>query len=165
MLVFVVERMPSKMSIIFGAGESNMGERSRRAGHTVTTRLVASVGDVNCTCFFAPFTHVFSSHCPSKFCDHVIKSFDIIVEHIKCFGGVYLPFKHDVIAFQSVVDNYLIFPIVFPETDYFGDPRTVRQIYASRLEWRLDHVTYLPAFRIRLIIWSLSTLAIAISRA
>jgi len=57
-----------------------------------------------------------------------------MLQYIKSFSGVYLPFKHDVIAVQTVVDKYLILPKVFLETDYLGDRRTVRQIDTGRLE-------------------------------
>jgi len=79
------------------------------AAHAVATRLVAGFCDVTSTCFVAPFTQVLSSHCPGKICDQVIMSFDII-QYIKAFWGVYLPFKHDVFAVQTMVDNYIIVP-------------------------------------------------------
>ena len=47
----------------------------------------------------------------------MIVSFDIIIQYIKSFSGVYLPFKNDVIAVQPVADNYLLLPKVFLETD------------------------------------------------
>jgi len=87
------------------------------AGHTVATRLDAGVHDVICTRFFAPITHERFSRCPSKISDHVIMSFNIIVLHIKSFSGVYLPFKHDVITVQTVVNNYLTLPKVLLGTD------------------------------------------------
>jgi len=61
-------------------------------------------------------------------------SFDIIIQYIKSFSEVYLPFKNDVIAVQPVADNYLIFPKMSLETDYFRDPRPVGQIYVGNLE-------------------------------
>jgi len=47
----------------------------------------------------------------------VIMLFDIIIQYIKSFSGFYLPFKNDVIAAQTAVDNYLILPKVFLEAD------------------------------------------------
>ena len=67
--------------------------------------------------FVATFTHVLSGHYAGKFSNHTILSFDIIIKYIKSFSEVYLPFKHDVIAAQTVVDNYLILPKVILETD------------------------------------------------
>jgi len=61
-------------------------------------------------------------------------SFDIIVQYIKSFSGVYLPLKHNVITVQTVVDNYLMLPKLLLDTDDFGDPRTDRQIDTGRLE-------------------------------
>ena len=104
------------------------------ACHTVATRLVAGVRDIISTRFVASFTHLPSSHGSSKINDHVIMSFDIIVKYIKSFRGVYLPFKHYILAAQTVVDNYLILPKVFLKTDDFGDPSSVGQIYTSCLE-------------------------------
>jgi len=49
-------------------------------------------------------------------------SFDIIMKSIKSFSGAYLSFKHDVIAVQTVVDIYLIFPKEFLEKYHFGNP-------------------------------------------
>jgi len=113
------------MSITVVAGDSNVGERARRAGHEVATRLVADVRDVSCTCFVAPFTHVLSIHGTGKVNDHVIMSFDIIVLYIKSFSGVYLHFKHDFITVQTVVENYLILSKVFLETNDFGEPASL----------------------------------------
>ena len=71
-------------------------------------------------------------------------SFDIVIQYIKSFSGVYLPFKNYVIAVEPVVDNYLISWKVFLEKDQFRDNRPVGQIYAGSLE--LDRLAYLPAF-------------------
>ena len=118
----------SKVPIAFRTEDYIARECARGAGHTVATRLVAGVRDNTCTRFVANFIYVSSIHGSSKKSDHVIMSFAIIVEYIKTFRGVYLPFKHDVFAAQTVVDNYLIFPKVFLETDDLGDPRSVGQI-------------------------------------
>jgi len=79
-------------------------------------------------------------------------SFDIIVKYIKSFSGIYLAFKHDAITPQTLVDDSLILPKMFLETDYFGNLRTVRQFYAAGLEYILDYWAYLSALYIRLII-------------
>jgi len=71
-------------------------------------------------------------------------SFDIVIQYIKSFSGIYLPFKNDVIAVQPVVDNYLILWKVFLEKDQFRDARPFVQIKAGSL--KLDHLAYLPAF-------------------
>jgi len=68
------------------------------------------------------YTCIFS-HDSSKFSDHVIIPFDIIIQCIKSFRGVYLPFKHYIFEVQIVVDNYLILPKVFLEKIYFRDSR------------------------------------------
>ena len=70
----------SKMPIAVVAGDSKVGERARRASHAVATRLVTDVRDVPCTCFVARFTYVLLSHCPSKVGDHMIVSFEDIVQ-------------------------------------------------------------------------------------
>jgi len=49
--------------------------------------------------------HVPYSHGTSKFSDHVILSFDIIIQIIKSFNGVYLPFEHYVYTAQTAVNN------------------------------------------------------------
>jgi len=83
--LFVVSetRVASKMSVAFGTGDSNFGERARRAGHAIATSLVIGVRDVTCTRLSAPFTHVVSGHGTGKVSDHVIMSFNIIVKYIK----------------------------------------------------------------------------------
>ena len=75
----------SKVPIPFCAGDSNARECARGTRHAVSTRLVAGVRDVSCTRFVAPLTHELSSHCPSKFSDHVIMPFDIVTQYIKYF--------------------------------------------------------------------------------
>ena len=110
-------RATSKMPIAFVAGDSNVGDRARRAGHAVATLLVADVRDVTSTCFVPPFPRVLSSHGTCKICDRVIMYFDIMVQYIKSFSAVYLPFKHDVVTVQTVIDNYLILPKVFLKSD------------------------------------------------
>jgi len=79
-------RAASEMPVTFGAGLANMGERARRTGHAVATRLVAGVSDVTCTLFVAPFQHELSSHGTCKICDYVIMTFDIVIQYIKSFS-------------------------------------------------------------------------------
>ena len=90
--------------------------------------------------------HAPSSYGSSRLSDHVILSFNIIVKYIKYFRGVYLHFKHDVIAAQTVVENYIILPNVFRKTDDFGGASSVGQMYADLLEQRLGYRAYLPSF-------------------
>jgi len=86
LLVFGEIRATSEVPIAVIAGDSNFGERTRRAGHAVATRLVADVRDVPSTCFVAPFKCVLFRHGSSKFCDHMIVSFDIIIKKINSLG-------------------------------------------------------------------------------
>ena len=107
----------SKVSIAFRTRDCNTRECARATGHAVAKHLVAGFLDVTCTCLLAHFTHELSSHVTCKTCDHVIMSFDIVIQYIKSFSGVHLPFKNDVFAAQTAVDNYLILPKVYLETD------------------------------------------------
>jgi len=59
-----------------------MGKRARRAGHAVTSRLVADVRDVTSTCSVACFTYILASHGTCKYCDHVIISYDNVIKWI-----------------------------------------------------------------------------------
>jgi len=79
-LVFGEIDAASEMSVTFDAGIANMGERARGAGHAVATRLITGVRDVTCTRFVIRFTNVPSSRGSSKVRDHVIMSFDIILQ-------------------------------------------------------------------------------------
>ena len=104
----VVEtRATPKMSIAAVAGDSKFGESAQRSGHAIGTRLVEDLRDVTSTCFVAPFTHVLSSHGTSKFCDHAIISFDIIVKYIKSFSGVYLTSDMTLAQFRPRHTNIL----------------------------------------------------------
>ena len=80
LLVVVEIRATSKMPIAVVAGDSNVRKRARRSGRAIATRLVTDVRDFTCTRFVAHFTIVLPSHCPRKFSDHVIVSFDVIVQ-------------------------------------------------------------------------------------
>jgi len=122
------------MPVTFGAGLVNMSERARRAGHAVATRLIVGVRDVSCTRNFARFTHVPSGHGNRNLCDYVIVPFHIVIERNNSLDRVDLPFKHYVFTAQTVIDNYLVLPKLFLESDQFRNSRPVRQIYAGRLE-------------------------------
>ena len=74
------KRASSEMPVAFGAGIADMGESERGAGHVGATRLVADVRFVTFTQFVARFTNVTSSRGSSNVNDHVIMSFDIIVQ-------------------------------------------------------------------------------------
>ena len=77
----------SKVPIAFRTGDSKARECTRRASHTVATRLVAGVRDVTCTCLVTPFTHELSSHAACKICDYVM-SFHVVIQYIKSFSGL-----------------------------------------------------------------------------
>jgi len=73
--------------------------------------------DATCTRLVATFTHILSDHGTAKCSDHVIILFNIIVKCIKSFRGVYMYFEQYIFANQTVVDDYLVLPNVFLETD------------------------------------------------
>ena len=77
-------------------------------------------------------------------------SFDLVGKYIESFRGIYLPFEHYIFTAQTTVDDYLILPKVFLESDQFGDPRPVGQIDTGSREYGLDYLAYLPAFSLRL---------------
>ena len=79
-LLFGEKRVASKMSVPFDAGNSNFGDCARNAGHAVATRLVADVCDVTYTRLVATVTHLLSGRGSSKFSDHMIVSFSIIIK-------------------------------------------------------------------------------------
>jgi len=81
-----------------------------------------------------PLHTYFFRHGTGKLCYDVIMSFDSIVKYIESFRGVYLSFEHYVFTAQTAVDDYLILPKVFLESDQFGDPRPVRQIDTDSIE-------------------------------
>jgi hypothetical protein len=117
LLVVCETRLASEMSITFGAGDSAVGEGARGARHTIAIRLVTHVRNVSTTPFVTCFTHVPSSHGSLQFYDHMIVSFDIIVEDMNSLRGVDLPFKHYVFIRQALIDSYLILPKLFLEFD------------------------------------------------
>jgi len=55
------------MPIAVVAGDSIVGERARRAGHTVAIRLVADVLNVTFTCIVFPFTQYSLAMVPVRF--------------------------------------------------------------------------------------------------
>ena len=141
----------SEMPVTFGAVLANLKERARCGSHAVAIILVAGVRYVTCARFVARVTHLPSSHGNCKFCEYVLVPFDVVIEQIISFDCVDLPFKNDVFTFQTVIDNYLVLPKVFLESDQFRNPRTVRQIDPDCLEQGLNYRTYLPALYVRLI--------------
>ena len=78
--MFGETRLTYKMSVTFVAGDANVGERARRARHTVATYLVTDVCYITPTTFMACITYVLYSHCTSEVSYHVIMSFDIAEE-------------------------------------------------------------------------------------
>ena len=51
------KRLAPKMSITFGARDSECGESARRPSHTITAGLVTAVGGIPCARFVTRFTH------------------------------------------------------------------------------------------------------------
>jgi len=79
-LVFVVARTTTEMSITFKRGDLKARKCERRVGHAVATRLVAGVRNVTCTRYVAPFTRIYSSRRSTKVNDQVTMSFDIVIK-------------------------------------------------------------------------------------
>jgi len=79
-------RAASEMSVTFDAAIANKRKRARVASHAVATSLIAVVRDVTCTRIIARFKNVPSSRGSSKVRDHMIVSFDIIVQKINMFN-------------------------------------------------------------------------------
>ena len=80
LLVIRETRLAPKMTITFGPGDSDGEEGARGTGHTIATRLVTHVCNVSSTPVVTCFTHVPSRHDTRQVYDHMIVSFDIIVE-------------------------------------------------------------------------------------
>jgi len=78
--MFGETRLTYKMSVTFVAGDANVGERARRARHTIATNLVTDMCYIKPTTFMTCLTYVSFSHCTNELCYHVIMSFDIVVE-------------------------------------------------------------------------------------
>jgi len=64
LLVVVVVCASSKMPVAFGAGDSNVDERARWAGHPIAMRLVTDVRDFTCTRFVARVANYFLTITP-----------------------------------------------------------------------------------------------------
>jgi hypothetical protein len=80
--LFVVRetRLAPKMSIAFGAGDSDGGEGARRPSQTITAGLVTAVCGFTRARFVTLFTHKPLRHRARYIHDHVIVSFDIVIE-------------------------------------------------------------------------------------
>jgi len=133
-LVVRETRGVSKVPMAVVAGNSNLRECARLTEHVIATRLVADVRDVAFTSLAASFTHVLFHDGTGKVRYYVIMSFDRDVKYIESFRGVYLSFEHYVFTAHTAVDDYLILPKVFLESDQFGDPRSVGQIDTGSVE-------------------------------
>ena len=116
------------------AWDSILRECARRTDHAIATRLVADVRDVAFTRLAASFTHVIFDHGTGKFRYDVIMSFDLVVKYIESFRGVYPSFEHYIFTALTALDDDLILPKVFLESDQFRDPRLFGQIDTSSLE-------------------------------
>jgi len=116
------------------AGDSNLRESARRNDHAMAARQVAEVRDVAFTLVAASIHTYFFRHGTGKFRYDVIMSFDLMVKYIESYRGVYLSFEHYVFTAQTAVDDYLILPKMFLESDQFGNPRPVGQIDTGSLE-------------------------------
>jgi len=113
---------------------SNLCECARRTEHAIATRLGADVRDVAFTRLAASFTHVLFLPGTSKFRCDVIISFDLVVKYIESLRGAYLSFEHYVFTALTAVDDSLILPNMFLESDQFRDPRPVGHIDTGSLE-------------------------------
>ena len=80
-LLYVREtHLAPKMSITFGSLDSDVGKGARRPSLTNTTFLVTAVWVFTCPGFIIRFTHKPLRHPARYIHDHVIVSFDIIIE-------------------------------------------------------------------------------------
>jgi len=73
-------RPTSKMSVTFVAVDASVGESTRRASHAVAACLVADMCYISPSTFMTCITYVIFSHYACKVSNHVIMSFDIVVE-------------------------------------------------------------------------------------
>jgi len=80
LLVVRETRLAPKMSITFGAGDSDGGEDARGARHTIATRLVTHVRNFSRTFFVTCFTHVLLRHRFPYIHESVTVSIDIVLE-------------------------------------------------------------------------------------
>ena len=119
-------RPNSKMSVTFVAGETNFGEHTWRARHTIAARLVTDCF-ITLTTFMTSIKDVSPCHSTRYVCDHKIMSFDIAVEYVETFGRVDVTFEYYIITTKTLI-NYLVVSKMFLENFKFWDPRTVSQI-------------------------------------
>ena len=92
LLVNVETRAAPKLSVTLGARNSDVWDGARRALHIDATRLVALECNVTCARFVASFTHIFH-HRACHISNHMIVSFEIIVQWVDSFNGVAQPFE------------------------------------------------------------------------
>jgi len=78
LLVFGETRPTSKISVTFVAGETNVGERARKARHAIV-HVWSQTCYITPTTFMACVTYILFRHCTSKVNYHMM-SFDIVVE-------------------------------------------------------------------------------------
>jgi hypothetical protein len=80
LLVVRETSLAPKISITFGAGLSDGGESARRRSHIIATRLVTDVCVISYALFVTHFTHKPLPHRARYIHDHMIVSFDVIIE-------------------------------------------------------------------------------------
>ena len=80
LLVVSQTRLAPDLSITSRAGDFDGGEGKRGARHIIATRFVTHVCNVSPTPFVTCITYVLLHHRARYIHDHVIVSFDIIVE-------------------------------------------------------------------------------------
>jgi len=85
-LVVCETSLVPEISITFGAGDSDCREGARGARHTGTTGLGTAVCGINYARFVKCFTYVPLHHGIRQLCDHMIMSFDIIMQYVNAFG-------------------------------------------------------------------------------
>jgi len=90
--------------------------KTRRARHTIATRLVAAMCGFTRAQFVTCITHKPLRHRARYIPDHVIVLFDI-VEQINSLLGVDLAFGNYVFTCQALINGYLILPKMFLEFD------------------------------------------------
>jgi len=110
--------------------------------HVIATRLVGDMRDFAFTRHATSFTHILFRHGTGKFRYDVIISLDLVVKYIESFRGVYRSFEHFIVTAQTAVDDYIILPNVFLESDQFVNTIPVGQIDTGSLDrvwtiWRI----------------------------
>ena len=68
------------MSLTFGVGVSDGSEDAREPRHTIATGMVTGVFGVSSARCVTSFIYVLLCHGTRQVCDHMIMSFDIIIE-------------------------------------------------------------------------------------